>query len=248
MYKTKILFFLLGVIFTFSASAQVSITTDGTLPDNSAMMDIKSNSKGLLIPRMAQSQRNLISQPASGLLIWQTDNTAGYYYNAGTPAAPNWQRMGAAGPQGVPGTSGVLQTYHVYGTTARLNANNVATVQPGMTQTFTLTSPAKIVVWATIGARITAPTVGIYANVDMVIYANNGLLPAGGYNRFQLANAAAATAINTCAINTSFTLPAGTHTIELRTLRYSGTANVDIGGNAVTEINPGEMTIMILNQ
>jgi hypothetical protein len=249
MYKTKTLLFLLALVFTFSASAQVSVSTDNSLPDNSAMMDIKSNSKGLLIPRMSQSDRNLISQPANGLLIWQTDNTAGYYYNAGTAISPDWQRMGATGPQGVPGTSGVLQKYHVYGTAGRLAVSTpTPTTQPGMTQTFTLTSPATIVVWATIGARTTAATAGLYANVDMIIYADNNFLVKGGWNRFQVANAAAINSYNTCAINTSFTLPAGTHTIDLRTLRLAGgNTTVDIGGNSTTDINPGEMTIIVLN-
>jgi hypothetical protein len=220
MYKTKILFFLLAVIFTFSASAQVSVSTDNSSPDNSAMMDIKSNS----------------------------DNTAGYYYNSGTAASPNWQRMGAPGAQGVPGTSGVLQSYHVYGSAGRLAvATTVATMQPGMTQTFTLASPARIVVWATIGGRTTAATAGAYATVDMIIYLNGGFLPNGGWNRFQIANAGAYNTFNTCAINTSFTLPAGTHTIDLRTARFNGTTAVDIGGNSAADVNPGELTIMVLN-
>ena len=70
----------------------VGISVDGSTPDNSAMLDIKSTSGGLLIPRMTKSQRDSISSPATSLIIYQTDNTPGFYYNAGTPQTPNWVR------------------------------------------------------------------------------------------------------------------------------------------------------------
>ena len=60
------------------ASAQVGVGT--TTPHNSAMMEINATGKGLLIPRMTQSNRP--ASPATGLLIYQTDNTPGFYvYN-----------------------------------------------------------------------------------------------------------------------------------------------------------------------
>ena len=70
----------------------VGISVDGSTPDSSAMLDIKSTSGGLLIPRMTKSQRDAISSPATSLIIYQTDNTPGFYYNAGTPSSPNWVR------------------------------------------------------------------------------------------------------------------------------------------------------------
>ena len=75
--------------------AQVAINTDGTNPDNSAMLDVKSTTKGLLVPRMTITQRNAIVTPATGLLVYQTDNGPGYYFNSGTPAAPFWVLVGS---------------------------------------------------------------------------------------------------------------------------------------------------------
>ena len=49
-----------------------------------ALLDIVSTSNGILVPRMTQSQRNLISSPATGLLIYQTDNTSGFYFYNGS--------------------------------------------------------------------------------------------------------------------------------------------------------------------
>jgi len=68
-------------------------------PDSSAQLDIQSTTKGLLIPSMTQSQMQAIHTPATGLLVYQTDHTSGFYYNAGTPATPSWQSLASpAGP------------------------------------------------------------------------------------------------------------------------------------------------------
>lgn len=68
------------ILHTGSFSQNVGINSDGTDPDNSAMLDIKSTDKGLLIPRMTQAERNAIISPATGLMIFQTDGTKGFYY------------------------------------------------------------------------------------------------------------------------------------------------------------------------
>ena len=91
--KTGIFLFL--VLLTIGLQAQVAVNTDGSNPDNSAMLDIKSTSRGVLVPRMSQSQRNAIASPATGLMVFQTDNLPGFYYNSGTPAAPLWVLFGS---------------------------------------------------------------------------------------------------------------------------------------------------------
>jgi len=78
-------FFVIGVVY---AQQGVAITTDGTSPDNSAMLDIKSTSKGILIPRMTVAQRTAIASPANGLLIYQTDGTIGFYFYNGSAWTP----------------------------------------------------------------------------------------------------------------------------------------------------------------
>ncbi|MHC1776313.1 MAG: tail fiber domain-containing protein [Lentimicrobium sp.] len=92
--KTIRIFFLLLMTGT-GISAQVAINTDNSAPDASAMLDVKSTTKGLLAPRMNQAQRNAITNPATGLTIFQTDITPGLVYNAGTPAAPSWKLVGS---------------------------------------------------------------------------------------------------------------------------------------------------------
>ncbi|MBN4062459.1 hypothetical protein JYU20_04600, partial [Bacteroidales bacterium AH-315-I05] len=75
------------------ASQGVGVNETGAVPDASAILDAASTTKGILTPRMTIAQRNTIASPATGLLIYQTDNNPGYYYNAGTPGVPNWVHL-----------------------------------------------------------------------------------------------------------------------------------------------------------
>ncbi len=67
-----ILLLILTIIITssFSLTAQVSINTDGSDPDGSAMLDVKSTEKGFLPPRMTGAERDGIVNPVAGLVIW----------------------------------------------------------------------------------------------------------------------------------------------------------------------------------
>ncbi|MBK7031553.1 MAG: hypothetical protein IPH45_21200 [Bacteroidales bacterium] len=78
--------------------AQVAVNTDGSSPDNSSILDIKSTTKGLLVPRMTNAQRLAILNPANGLIIFQTDGNVGLYYNGGLPSSPFWTMVGANTP------------------------------------------------------------------------------------------------------------------------------------------------------
>jgi hypothetical protein len=78
MKKTAQIIIVLLTTFTFQA--QVAINNDGSNPDASAMLDIKSTTSGLLIPRMEAAERDNIVSPATGLLVYVTDeNTFNYY-------------------------------------------------------------------------------------------------------------------------------------------------------------------------
>lgn len=116
------------LILAGQASAQVGIGTD--TPDNSAILDVHSTNKGLLIPRLTMAQRNLISNPAKGLMIYQTDDTSGVYYNRGTASAPDWQRLEQKGVfenvNGVIRHTGNQATDHFLFGRSSLPENNVA--------------------------------------------------------------------------------------------------------------------------
>ena len=75
----------LSMLFCFIGLTSYSQVGIGTIsPDNSSILDISSTTGGILIPRMIETQRNDIASPANGLLIYQTDGTAGFYYYNGS--------------------------------------------------------------------------------------------------------------------------------------------------------------------
>ena len=90
MEKARLLFSVIVMIASYTLSAQVAINSDGSSADVSAMLDIKSDTAGILIPRMTETERSLISTPADGLLVYQTDADKGFYYHNGS----SWTRIG----------------------------------------------------------------------------------------------------------------------------------------------------------
>jgi hypothetical protein len=80
-------------IFSHSTFAQnVGISSNGAMPDPSAMLDIISESRGMLVPRMSLQKRDLIANPANGLLIYQNTDVPGFYYYDQPEA--KWKQVG----------------------------------------------------------------------------------------------------------------------------------------------------------
>lgn len=80
-----ILIVLFFINLTSLLQAQgVLINETGGNPDPSAVLEIESTNKGLLIPRMNSSQRLSISAPVEGLMVYQTDGTKGFYFHNGS--------------------------------------------------------------------------------------------------------------------------------------------------------------------
>jgi hypothetical protein len=66
------------------ANAQGNVGIGTTTPDASALLDLTSTSRGLLVPRMTEAQKNAIATPATGLLIYETNTaTTGTYAGTG---------------------------------------------------------------------------------------------------------------------------------------------------------------------
>ena len=83
-------------------SAQVGIGT--TTPNSSAVLDLSSSSKGLLIPRMTSVQRIAIVSPSTGLLVFDNDSNSFFYYtgsvwksiSGSSSSSSYWGRSGSS--------------------------------------------------------------------------------------------------------------------------------------------------------
>jgi len=92
----KHLFLLVIACFSISvmnAQQGMAINSDASQPNASAMLDVKSTTKGFLLPRMTFAQRVAIAAPAAGLQVFQTDSTRGIYYHNGS----TWLHVASAG-------------------------------------------------------------------------------------------------------------------------------------------------------
>ena len=117
LLKPLLVLFCMSLTFYGYSQQGVSINTSGTQADPSAMLDVSSTSKGLLIPRVALTSINdvtTIASPATSLLVYNTNaamtgGAVGFWYFNGT----NWVQaigpqgpIGATGPQGIQGLVG----------------------------------------------------------------------------------------------------------------------------------------------
>jgi hypothetical protein len=119
----KIYLLALGLAASIGSYAQTT-PTEGNVgigtknPDNSAVLDLQSSNKGLLIPRMSVEQRNAIKSPANGLIVYQTNEKTGVYVFDGK----SWNGLGSEFS-----TAGVDGDWSLTGT-APTAANFIGTV------------------------------------------------------------------------------------------------------------------------
>jgi len=82
-------FFLIQLVIFFSINIYAQVGIGTTTPDDSAALDVSSSSKGLLMPRLTTTERDNISLPATGLMIFNTSSND-VQLCIGTPSAPSW--------------------------------------------------------------------------------------------------------------------------------------------------------------
>lgn len=80
MKPIQLLLFTFLLVKIINAQS-LAVNTDGTTAQASAILDVKSTTKGFLPPRMDSVQRNAISSPAAGLVIYNTSINALQCYN-----------------------------------------------------------------------------------------------------------------------------------------------------------------------
>jgi hypothetical protein len=135
----KIISTFLALATAWSLFAQNSVGIGTAIPNTSAVLDISSTSKGLLTPRMSTVQRNAISTPAKGLLVYDTDLNALYHYNGNV-----WTAVGGSGSFSLPYSGSTNQTvdaFSISNTSAgtaisgAVSANSVAAIKGNSTAT-----------------------------------------------------------------------------------------------------------------
>ena len=88
----KNIFFVFLLFLSTLSFSQVGIGT--TSPDASSVLDITATDAGLLVPRLTTTQRDALSSPATGLLIFNT-TTKSFQYNFGDGSSVDWYSLDA---------------------------------------------------------------------------------------------------------------------------------------------------------
>jgi hypothetical protein len=83
---------IMALSFSRGYSQNIGVNATGAIPHPSAMLDVSSTTKGMLIPRMTAAQRIAISSPATGLQVYDTDNNSCWFYNGSS-----WAQLSAGG-------------------------------------------------------------------------------------------------------------------------------------------------------
>ncbi|MFT5512347.1 MAG: hypothetical protein ACI8SE_000745, partial [Bacteroidia bacterium] len=107
--KGLFVLFLSALSYSVTYGQGVGVNEDGADPDPSAIMDVKSNSRGMLIPRLSKIAKLGIPTPANGLMVYQTDDTVGFWYYDKNRWKPVFQNITA-------GTGLLGNTIEGYGT------------------------------------------------------------------------------------------------------------------------------------
>ena len=178
-------------IISLPAVAQnVGIGT--TTPDASAQLDISSTTKGVLMPRLTAAQRAAIVAPANGLMVYQTDGTAGFYYYNGAV----WNVIGSGG-----GSSYWLQGG------SNIYNSNTANVGIGLTEPANkLTLAGSLLVAEPMFTTSALPSTGVSQTKIMVNGATSNYLAGDSTGRFYDPGGPAGNYVN--GQNSSMNIPA----------------------------------------
>jgi hypothetical protein len=231
-------FFVIAIFFatTLLQAQNVGINTTGAVADPSAMLDVLSTTSGVLIPRMTDVQRVAIAAPQNGLLVYQTNANAGFWYFNGTIWVNLCSNSLYNNMYQAVGTGGV--TLVTVGTFLAL---------PGCTQTVTLTGNAKVFVHLDAGLQTSSGAVNGFTVADFVIAQNGFFLGNGGYKRITATNnTGLVTNLEACAMDVILTLPAGTYTYQAYSSLAGGAAGFASGNN--TSVLQGMLSVIVVYQ
>lgn len=169
------------------AQGYVSVSSTGTIY-NSAIVNIDSTTKGFLPPRMTSAQKDAISSPATGLVIYQTDVDEGLYERTSSA----WRKI----------YSGSIFDFSIYNSDGDLTGNRIVGAGAG---NYSLTFNPNLI----FNGKITAPTTGIVNRTYTTSYflsANRYAISFIDYNQTISAGSVTSSAyqfINAAVINTT---------------------------------------------
>ena len=141
LVKSLFFLFLTGLINLSAFCQSLAVNSTGAIANASAILDVSSANKGLLVPRMTAAQRLAIAVPANGLLVYDNDSLSFAYFNG---TAWNFLKgtINTYGTWGLKGNNGTVDGTNFIGTTDnvplsfRINNNAAGRIDPNKQNVF----------------------------------------------------------------------------------------------------------------
>ena len=133
-----------GIFFFSLATVSAQTVIGGDTIDQSAVLDIQDTARGVLLPRLTTTQRDAISKPAKGLLLFNTTENA-IQINEGTPQTPIWAKLSQL-PRNGNQTGNILYW----------NGNDWVSLSPGLPGQVIALSQSGVPIWS--GPALASPT------------------------------------------------------------------------------------------
>ncbi len=110
----KLLVVAMSIALPWAVFAQNNIGIGTPTPDASSVLELSSNSKGILVPRLTAVQRIAIANPANALMVFDTDSNCFFFYKSNVA---QWVSLCNAGAQGATGDTGPTGAQGIQGAT-----------------------------------------------------------------------------------------------------------------------------------
>jgi hypothetical protein len=221
----KKVYLLISSLFISSALLAQEVKNVGigtTVPDRSAVLDIQSSDKGLLIPRLTQEQMNTIANPATGLLVFKNESAnSGFFYFNGEKWTPLTN-----------GDANAIATMDVNGWSLTGNAVAVAGVKAAATVSSFIGTPNNIPIVFKVGET----RVGrLSSSSNLFLGASAGQSDGSGSNNIGIG-------LNSLSQYTTGNYNVGVGAATLRSL-IDGVYNFAMGSNALRDVVSGQHNI-----
>lgn len=222
-YTLAISFFSL-VVANAQEKGNVGIGTSS--PDESAVLEIKSADKGLLIPRMTQEQISTIANPAKGLLVFQTDgNNSGFFFYNGE----KWSPLSG-------GEANSVATMDINGWSLSGNASATPGIKAAATESSFIGTPSTVSIQFKVGSN-SAGRIDPYSKGGVFFGTNSGTAMSSGTNNIGLGTFA----LNKMTVGGS-NLAVGNEALKKN---LDGSFNVAIGALSLTNGEHGKYNLAI---
>lgn len=208
----------------------------GAVPAASALMDLTSTTRGFLPPRMTEAQRDAIASPATGLVVYNTDDNALNYWDG-----DSWEAVGTgASGSGSGGIWSAVNTGHLYYNGTTVTMNDI----PGMSVTFNLPTSTTVLLLAEGGIRSQSTNGGSGSQAGFRFVVDG--TPQGHSSWGEAIQGLSHNPEHhgTWVISRVVTLPAGSHTIKVQASIYGDLYVCAETGGSIQDYKKCRLTVL----